>query len=95
MNLNHETTQTAMVGSAGLTAGGGGIAWLNSNSSLITLALIAVATLVTVLSFVLNHRLNLREDARKEALYRKEMGLAPDKIEGTDNGPIPKDYPVD
>lgn len=85
MTINHETTQTIMVGSAGLTTGGGAIAWLNSNSSLVTLGLIAVATLVTLLSFVLNSRLNLRDDARKEEAHRKAMGDLPDKIEGNDN----------
>lgn len=92
MSLNHETTQATMVGSAGVTAGTGLAFWLTSNATLITLACVIIATLVTVFSFVLNSRLNLREDARKEAHHKSRMGEIPDKIEGTDNaeGTTPK-----
>lgn len=88
MSLNHETTHSTMIGSAGVTAGSGMAIWLTSNATLITLAFVGLATLVTLISFVLNYRLNLREEVRKIEIHNQRMIAMADKIEGTDNDGI-------
>ncbi len=84
MNVNHETTQLTMIGSGGVVVGGGFLTWLESSASLLTLVFLGVATIVTLLTSVLNIRINLREEARKEEAHRKAMGYPP-KPKGSDN----------